>query len=842
VRGQGCDLTYRDLDWQSDNLARTLLARTKAGKGEATPPAGICAGQNEQAIIGMLACLKAGRPFVFLSPDDPPKRRQLIARVAELDLVLAGRGGREAARQTAQSSESQIIDLTELAVEKSSSPRNALPLPSPQAGRDLAIVFTSGQSGQPSGVRRSQRSQLHQIRHLARRCAISPSDRIAMIIPPSFGACLNDVFLALLTGASLCPLSLLEDSSRLGDWLGIQGITYCHCVPSVFRAMARSTGTDLSALRWLKLGGEPLFETDLELLSAGFPPTVKVLSSYGSTETGGTITDQVLQSNTPCVEGRVLAGMPIPGKEVLIVDPQGIPQPPGTPGEIVVRSAYLASGYFKDPETDAERFTVDLHQPGLHRYKTRDLGVMDAEGNLRHLGRLDGQVKVRGIRINPAEIEVGFRSVQGILDCAVVPCPSSIRLHAFLVSSDRSELPDDEALRDLLSVRLPRGLFPHQLHHLPALPRLANGKTDREKLRALAAAARKAIPTTSSGEPRCELESTIRDIWRRVLDREHIGVYDNFYALGGDSLAAVSFQAELTSKLQMDLPAAALLGSQPTVAHVAEQIRHNYLLRKEHHGSLPALDSPIPALVQIRAGSSSSPQAPVFFLPGGYGSEAELVLFARMTPHFSPDRAIYGFRATTLYQLEPSPGNVQAVAAHYLREMRDLGVNNPPVLVGHCVAGLVAFEMAAQWERTHGPGPRPQLILVESASRRGWRTRNRQPAPSPAPVVSHPQFAEHYFTLLSNYVPGTYEGTARLLVSETFYEPEDPTLGWKDHILGGVDVDQISGNHHDLVRKNRDALGKALGRMLQSLEPLQATFREAAGSAWQKGPVASGLR
>jgi len=815
VRGPGCDLTYGELNWQSDLLAQAIVARTKPGRKEPPLPVGICAGQNEHAILGIVACLKAGRPFVFLSPDDPPDRRHLIAKLAEVDLVIAGRGESAAAHQVARASASGIIDLADEIAPKPVPLRKSVPLPRPRAMRDLAIVFTSGQSGNPSGVRYSQRGLLHQVRYLARRCEITPSDRIAMIIPPSFGACLNDVFLALLTGATLYPLSLLKDPSRLRDWLGSRKITFCHCVPSVFRAMVRRTGADLRALRWLNLGGEPLFQTDLELLRSSFPPTMKVLSTYGATETAGTITDQVVESNSPSAEGRILAGIPIPGREVMIVDATGAPQPPGTPGEIVVRSACLSAGYFKDPETTARRFKDDPHHPGWRMYMTRDLGVMDAEGNLRHLGRLDDQVKVRGILVSPAAMEAVFRTIAGILDCAVVPCPSSIRLDAFLVSSNRDDFPDDDTLRDLLSSRLPRGLFPHQLHHLPALPRLANGKIDRENLRALAAEARKAIPTVDSGEPRCQLESTIRDIWRRLLDREHIGVYDNFYALGGDSLAAVSFQAELTAKLQIHLPAAALLGSQPTVAHVAEQIRHNYLLGKDRRGLLPALDSPIPALVQIRAGST---QAPVFFLPGGYGSEAELVLFARMTPHFSPDRAIYGFRATTLYQLEPTPGSVQEIAAHYLREMGDLGLHNPPVLVGHCVAGLVAFEMAAQWERTHGPGPRPQLILVESASRRSLQRRRTQANDAPGPAGSHPQFAEHYLSLLSDYVPGTYGGTARLLVSETFYEPEEPTLGWNDHVLGGVAVEKLLGNHFDLVRKNRDALGKTLARLVDSLD------------------------
>lgn len=793
----GRQLSYHQLRRQSMALGVEL------GKAPPSGIVGIYCQQNESAVVAILGILLAGRTPVFLSPEDSAERRNRIAEISGIQILVTETVADLEAALPGGNVTGIALKALDDSPEYCRSPRRAV-------ASDLALVFTSGQTGKPSGVRYSQRNQLHTVRHLARRCGITHADRIALMVAPSFGAAWNDLFLALLSGACICPVSPTKAGrGSLAKWLVANSISYCHSVPSVFRTIAREDPAELErlgALRWFRLGGEPFRKSDFELFRERFPASVRVLLSFGATETGGVIADWELSASSgppPFDEERgnvITIGRGIPGKEVLILDPAGDPVTGGGTGEIAVRSRYLAAGYFQDDEKTAERFRNTV-PPGKERlFFTRDLGRIDSAGLIWHLGRSDGQLKWRGVRFDPAEIESPLRLHPAVEDAAVALVEGdSPLLAACLVPKAGNTAPTLPELKAHLAALIPHRLLPNLAVSLEALPRRSNGKVDRDQLAALARAMR---VTECSVPPRSELEDIVTGIWRRLLNNSDLSIYDDFFEWGGDSLTAVTFQSELTARLGIEMPVATLFGEHPTVAHVVEQIRHCYQIWASATKKVAELETPFPALVPIRRGGGGRP---IVFLPGGYGSEAELMLFVRLIRHLNPSSPIYGIRATTLYQMTPPPGTLGEVADLYLSELEEALTGEDLILVGNCVAGLVAFEMACRLERPHS------LILIESRSRFRWRNQDQ------ADGAGLPPFAKCYYDLLAGYTPGRYAGNLHLVVSEAFHDPAEPTLGWHRHTAGAVAVTRVPGDHHDAIRKQSDHLGRELARIIGEL-------------------------
>lgn len=825
VRCEGREWSYRHVDEVSDLVAAGIVQHAPPRETGTVAPVGVVTAHDEEAVVGILAALKAGLPFVHLSTDDPPERRRIVAEAAAIELVVRGSGTAEATGIPGSPDRAATIAIPPMdSAPANPSPPAPSPLPEPSMESDLGIVFTSGQTGTPLGVRRSQRSQIEHVRYLVERCGIGPGDRIGMVIPFSFGAGLNDVFLALLSGACLCPFPFAREGiPRLLEWLEADAVTYLHLVPSVLRSVLRQDppAGRFPALRWLKVGGEPFTGSDLRQFRENLGGGKKILLSYGTTETGGSIVARVLDSDAPDFDasdsdGPLSVGKPLPGKAVEIVDASGLPVKEGELGEIVVTGATLASGYFRDPERTAERFLAVEGSPGSRRFSTRDLGKWDENGNLCHLGRLDGQVKVHGIRVDPAGIESLLRDFPGIEEAAVIRESRGGRLVAFLTSSPEHSGPlDVTGLRTHLGARVARGVVPHSFRLLDTLPRSANGKIDRKRLGEIARDPAGHTTASSRIEPRDPLEETVAAIWARVLDRDRVGIYDDFFEMGGDSLAAVTFQAELSRRLGLEVPVAVLLGEHPTVAHVIEQLRHYYRLCPRPEDPIEFLERPCPSMVPIRR---EGDRAPVLFLPGGFGSEAEMMLFARLSPFLDPGHPVFGFRATTLYQQDDPPGSIAEAAALYLEEAREVIDGHRPFLVGNCVAGMVAFEMARQLAETSGGERLPHLVLIESASRRGWRRRREKGRSATRDDSNLPGFARFYYDLFEGHVPGRFGGPVDLMIGEGFHDEDDPTLGWKDHVEGPIEIHRIEGDHFDAVRRHRDKLGRQLQRLIASRE------------------------
>ena len=533
-------LTYAELDARANRIARGI--RDRCGEGEG----GVALLFDHDAVVisAMLGALKAGTYYVALDPAYPRPRLEQTLRDSEVGLVLTD--GRNLALARALAGPLQVVDVEALDGSDQALPSRSGP------GDDFALLlYTSGSTGAPKGIVQSHRNVLHDTMHYTNRGRLTHEDRFLLISSVSFAASLRTIYTALLNGASLHPFDVnTEGFPRLAQWMREQAITIYRSVPTVFRYFVSTlTGDDqFPALRLLYLGGEPVSRTDVELYRRHFGRGCVLVNRLGSTETL-TYRSSFIDHDTPIPEGPVPVGYAVPGKEVLIVDADGRPVPPGEAGEIVVRSRYLSPGFWRQPERTRAAFAVDPADPDVRRYRTGDLGRLDADGCLFHLGRIDFEVKIRGHRVETPGVETALRAVDGVREAVVVAQRRGQHdgLVAYIVPTSPPG-PDVSTLRRVLAEQLPDYMVPATYVALDALPLLPSGKVDR-----------RALPEPSTGRPelavsfvapRNELEAALAAIWSEVLGLDAIGVHDEFLDLGGDSLSAGRIIARVTDQFE----------------------------------------------------------------------------------------------------------------------------------------------------------------------------------------------------------------------------------------------------------------------------------------------------
>lgn len=550
-------LTYAELDARANRIARGINDRC----GEGQVGVALLFDHDAEVISAMLGALKAGTYYVALDPAYPRPRLERTLQDSEVRLVLTDR--RNLALARALAGPLQVVDVEAL----DGSDRA---LPSRSGPGDLALLlYTSGSTGAPKGAVQNHENVLHDTMHYTNRGRFTHEDRFLLISSVSFGASVRTIYTALLNGASLHPFDVnAEGFPRLAQWMREQAITIYRSVPTVFRYFASTlTGKDqFPALRLLYLGGEPASWTDVELYRRHFGRRCVLVNRLGSTETL-TYRSCFIDHGTPIADGPVPVGYPVPGKEVLIVDPDGCPVPPGEAGEIVVRSRYLSPGFWRQPERTRAAFTVDPADPDVRRYRTGDLGRLDTEGCLFHLGRIDFEVKIRGRRVETPGVETALRAVDGVHDAVVVAQRRGDHdsLVAYIVPTT-SRAPDASTLRRVLAGQLPDYMVPATYVVLDALPLLPSGKVDRRALpEPTAERPEQAVPFLG---PRNEMEAALAAIWAEVLGLDAIGVHDDFLDLGGDSLSATRIMARVTNQFQ-STGFVHLLWKAPTVARMA---------------------------------------------------------------------------------------------------------------------------------------------------------------------------------------------------------------------------------------------------------------------------------
>jgi len=568
-------ITYAELAAYADGVARDIAAR---GVAPGTP-VGLALERGPHAIAGLLGILRAGCAYVPFDVATPAERVRVQLRESGARVVVT----------TPERAESFGIAAADVVEVREPAERDAVPARA-VGPHDLAyILFTSGSTGVPKGVAVTHGNLANYVHAVARVLADvprdEPGDGLAALDGVRFGmtttlaADLGNtaLFLALCSGGTLdlVPVDVATDPPRYGEYVRAHALDVVKMTPGHLRALAADGDLESKLpARWLVLGGEALpLDFAEQLVASG---RARVLNHYGPTETtvGATtfeVTGASLAGARAFGARTVPIGRPLANVRVHVLDAQREPVPVGVPGELYVAGDGVARGYHGRPELTAERFVAPAE--GERAYRTGDRVRMLPDGTLEYLGRVDAQLKVRGYRVEPGEIEAALRALPAIAEAAVVPRGDvDVELVAYVTAADRGA--DAHALRAAaaasLAARLPEYMVPRRIEVLDGLPRTRNGKLDVRALPDLESDA----PARVRTEPRTETERALLAIWADVLKRDAATIdveQDEFLALGGHSLLAIRALGKVSGRFGVRLPLGAIF-EHPTLARLAAHI------------------------------------------------------------------------------------------------------------------------------------------------------------------------------------------------------------------------------------------------------------------------------
>ena len=690
VREPQRSLTYGELDAWANGIAHALLEETPVRSA----PVSLMFAQGGASIAAILGTLKSGAAYASLDPSDP-RGREFVERLNSA-IVLTDNEHRDIARAAAGK-------RPVLVVEEISAADPSTIEPSPD---DLAYVyFTSGSTGQPKGVCDCHRNVLHNVLRYTNTLSIAPSDRLSLIQSPSFSGTVSSLFGALLNGAAVFPFRLDDHgASRLADWLREERITIYHSVPAIFRALLRADTGGFPDARVVRLEGDRATALDVKLHRRSFRAGSILVNGLGLTETG-LVRQYFVTPETPVDDGVLPVGYGVQDMDLRIVGDDAVEVPRGTIGEIAVRSNYLALGYWSDPELTGERFLEAPDAPA-RMYLTGDLGRLRQDGCVEYLGRRDGELKINGNRVEPAEVEAELVLIPGVSDAAVTTGEGRRgegHLVAFIIGGDGRE-PSATNVRAALEQRLPRWMVPSAIFVVDELPLGPTGKIDRRAL--------SSFPAPTSGRRVSDrLERVVAQVWEEVLDVRPIGADDDFFALGGDSLAAMEIITCLERELDAALPLSVFVGS-PTVASLTDAVR-------------TSSSSAESSLVTLHPDGE---RAPIVLVHGNTGN---LLHYAPLVHLLRHDRPVLGLEYMAADDL-----GIDAIAASHIRSLLQADRSGRFVVVGFCYGAVLAHEIACQL-RTHGHDVAALVLLgvtplefptlVSASARSRWSARNGAP-------------------------------------------------------------------------------------------------------------------
>ncbi len=573
VQSDTHSFTYDQLNRFANRIAHCLLQRQ--GERDAPPAVAILLANDAPMLAAIFGVLKSGAPYVPFDPAFPQERLAYYWQDAGATLLLTA-AEHEAMAVALTGNADQVIAID--ALDPKVPDHNPELLISPDA---LAyIYYTSGSTGTPKSVYNSQRNLLHHIRRNTNIFCVTPADRFICLKSFSFAGALKDIFGALLNGASIHLYPLKQKGiTRLADWLVEHEITIYNSVATVFRQLVETFAAGTLAtehafphLRIVYFGGEQIKASDIAAYQQHFADHAMLVLGLGSTETGP-VTAFYLDGASQLTDNRVPLGYVADETEVLILDENGEPVSAGQAGEIAVKSAYLALGYWHNEDLTHEKFLSVAAAQGIptRLYLTGDLGYLDASGCLYHLGRRDFQVKIRGYRVEPAEIEAALRQHPVIQQVAVVAKAlhsGEQGLVAYYVTT-ATVLPTVSELRTLLAAQVPEYMIPAAFVPLAQLPVNAFGKLD---LKALAAPER---VRPHLAQPYIAPQSTDQErlatLWSSLLGIDEVGIEDDFLELGGSSLLIMQLLTRTEQAFGCEVPVADFL-AKPTIATLADLI------------------------------------------------------------------------------------------------------------------------------------------------------------------------------------------------------------------------------------------------------------------------------
>lgn len=818
-------LTYHDLDRRASALARQLRA---LGVGPEVP-VGICAQRSPELVIGILAILKAGGAYVPLDPAYPEERLALILADSLAPVLLTQRS-QQAVLSTYAGTVLWLDGLAEsLAQEQEDSP------PSAVRPANLAyVIYTSGSTGRPKGVAITHASAVQLIEWAQRAYSEAELQRVLAATSICFDLSIFELFVPLSAGGSCV---LVEHALQM-ETQAAAAVTLVNTVPSIAKELLLQEGFPRT-VQTINLAGEALPLKLVQDLYAQTPAR-RVLNLYGPSEDTTYSTCALLP---PALTEAPPIGRPVDRTRVYLLDQRLRLVPPGTPGELYIGGDGLARGYVNHPALTAERFLPDAFsgQPGARLYRTGDLARYRQDGELEFLGRLDSQVKVRGLRIELGEIETALSFHPEVSACVVVvqhDRDEVLSLVAYVLPLP-GQKPRAEDLRGYLQERLPHYMVPAAFILCEAFPLTPSGKVDR---RTLSGQYQRAITSQQRIGPRDMIELRLVQLWENVLQTRPIGVRDHFFELGGHSLLAIQLVSQMQNELGCKVPLSVLI-QQGTIERIARLVR----------AGDPAI-RPSP-LVPLHSAAEASP----FFCvhPAG-GSALCYVELARLL-----ERPFYGLQAEGLFDETVPSRSLEEIASHYCAAIQSAWPQGPYLLGGWSLGGVIALEMAhqltAQGQEVaslllidsvvpaltmEAPEVSSQEMLLDFAfhlgasqeqldaidgqlSQLSWNEQwtcliDQMKAchvlPSDMDALHLQQHFRTYQALIQAwlcYRPRPYQGTLTLLRARERHD-RDPASGWQQIVAAEqLTVIEVPGDHYTLIRQPHvTELAAIVGRCL----------------------------
>jgi len=670
LRSNDITLNYRELNQAINRLAHALLVNN-IGAGNIVA---IALPRNEWMPIALLAVLKTGAAYLPLDPTAPPERLALILEEGKPDLLLS----------TADIA-AGLINITAKTLHLEELTLNDYPSHTPRHSELKArisgdtpayVIYTSGSTGRPKGVIIEHRSLLNFLLAMQDSLALSPNDKFLALTTVAFDIAALELFLPLMTGASvhIADRNTAKDPAALAALIQRNEISIMQATPSHWQALLADHAEQISGVRPL-VGGEALpSHLARKMRKLGHP----VVNLYGPTETTIWSTLMVLDGDdldTPPI------GRPIWNTQMYVLDQAMQPVPVGAIGELFIGGAGVAQGYLHRPELTAERFISNPFGEG-RLYRTGDLARWRADGVLDFLGRNDFQMKIRGFRIEAEDVEANIQRCSGVRQAVVTLSEDprgEKRLAAYVVPSLQSDgllhEIDTCILRAELEKSLPDYMIPTVFTVMEHLPTNVNGKLDRKALpQPLWQISREYIA------PRNELESQLAILWAEVFEVEQVGIHDSFFDLGGDSLTAARMVARLRELMQRDIPLAAVFEAS-TIAELAQQLQ----TQREVH--------PLSQLLPLKTTGLANPLFcihPVVGLSWAY---------AGLSRYLGTEQPIYGLQARGLeYFQNELPESIGEIAEEYIAYIRRVQAAGPYQLLGWSMGGLLAHEVARRLE------------------------------------------------------------------------------------------------------------------------------------------------